>query len=129
MYKRVKNFKNEKLFYPLDLVVAVIVIAVLVAVLVTVFRPTGSKVEIYVDGVLKYSYDLDEDRVINIDDEGRNVVIIENGAVRMAEADCHNQLCVKNKAITKAGEQIVCLPNKVAVIITDGKGGELDATT
>lgn len=120
MYKRVKNFKNEKLIYPLDLVAAVMIIAVLIATLVMVFKPSGSKVEIYVDGNLRYTYNLNEDRTVDID--GHNVVVIKNGTVKMKEADCHNQLCVNNKAISKSGEQIVCLPNKVAVIITDGKG-------
>lgn len=44
-----------------------------------------------------------------------NTVKIENGRVFVKEADCDNQLCVKTQPISKTGEIIVCLPNKVTV--------------
>lgn len=46
-----------------------------------------------------------------------NVVTIKNKEVFVEYANCKNQICVKHKKISKAGEVIVCLPNKVIVEI------------
>ena len=40
-------------------------------------------------------------------------VEIKNGKVRVSSADCKNQICVNHKPISKKGESIICLPNKV----------------
>ena len=33
----------------------------------------------------------------------------------MIRADCPDQLCVKQKAVSKNKESIICLPNKVVI--------------
>ncbi len=49
-----------------------------------------------------------------------NIVQIKNGRVKVTEATCKNQVCVKAKAISKAGESIVCLPHQMIVkIVSD----------
>lgn len=48
----------------------------------------------------------------------RNVVRIEGETVRMVEASCPDQLCVRQGAIARAGQTIVCLPNQVVVTLT-----------
>ncbi len=48
---------------------------------------------------------------------GSNTVEIKDGSVKMISADCKNQICVNHKKISKSGESIVCLPNKVIVEI------------
>ena len=90
----------------------------------------GSTVEVYVDGKLTYSYSLDKNRTFEVDcDNGKNVVEIKDGKVSVIDADCNNRACVKSKAISKKGEQIVCLPHKLIVVIKGGSEGELDART
>ena len=49
---------------------------------------------------------------------GYNIVQINDGQVSMIEADCHNQVCVNHKPITKSNESIICLPHKVVVEIS-----------
>ena len=49
---------------------------------------------------------------------GVNVVIIENGSVRMAEADCPNQSCLDQQPLDAPGPQIICLPHKLWVEVT-----------
>ena len=50
-------------------------------------------------------------------DTGTNTVVIKDGLVYMSDATCKNQVCVNTGKISKKGESIVCLPNKVIVEI------------
>ena len=57
-----------------------------------------------------------------------NIVQISGGAVSVTGASCRNQVCVKHGSISRAGESIVCLPNRLVVTI-EGKGGGYDTVT
>ncbi len=125
-----RDFKTEKPFYVRDFVAVAMVLAVLIASIVMLTAKKGGTVEVYVDGKLTYSYALDKNRTFEVDcDNGKNVVEIKDGKVSVIDADCNNRACVKSKAISKKGEQIVCLPHKLIVVIKDGSEGELDART
>ena len=50
--------------------------------------------------------------------EGTNVVEVRDGRVRVAEAYCPNQDCVRQGWIDTPGEQIVCLPHKLVVEVS-----------
>lgn len=130
MYKRKRNFKTEKPFYILDVIAGIAVLAVLIASVVTLTRPEGGTVEVYVDGRLEYSYPLNEDRTFEVrGGEGFNIVEIKDGRVRVTDADCKNGLCVKSVAISKNGQQIVCLPNRMIIVVRGGNEDEVDAKT
>lgn len=125
-----RDFKTEKPFYVRDFVAVAMVLAVLIASIVMLTAKKGGTVEVYVDGKLTYSYSLDKNRTFEVDcDNGKNVVEIKDGKVSVIDADCNNHACVKSKAISKKGEQIVCLPHKLIVVIKGGSEGELDART
>ena len=61
--------------------------------------------------------------------ENYNVVEISKGKVRVTEASCKNQVCVKHGSISRTGETIVCLPNRLIVRIEDPEGGGYDTVT
>lgn len=125
-----RDFKTEKPFYVRDFVAVAMVLAVLIASIVMLTAKKGGTVEVYVDGKLTYSYALDKNRTFEVDcDNGKNVVEIKDGKVSVIDADCNSRACVKSKAISKKGEQIVCLPHKLIVVIKGGSEGELDART
>jgi len=50
-------------------------------------------------------------------DSGKNVLVIENGEASIKSATCPDKICVSHRKISKSGETIVCLPNKVVVEI------------
>lgn len=83
---------------------------------------------IRVNGVIEGSYPLSEDRKISINN-GTNVLQIKNGKARMVEADCPDQLCVHQRAVSANHESIICLPNKVVVEIKSAKESQYDAVT
>ena len=105
----------------------------------------GDTVMIRSDGKLFAKYSLFEDRTIDVPAPGStksesdpdhpytkyNTVVIQGGKVSVTEATCKNQVCVKHKDISRSGESIVCLPNKLIVRIEGGseKGGGYDSVT
>lgn len=130
MNKRLKNFKDEKLFKPIDAFVGIVVLVLIVLSLVFAFRPKGSFVEIYKEGNLVGTYSLYENKEIIVEgDNLHNVVVINDGKVFVKEADCKSQYCVRHNPISTVGEQIICLPNKVVILIAGEQEGELDGTT
>lgn len=58
-----------------------------------------------------------------------NKVKISGGRVSVTEASCRNQVCVSHGQISRTGESIVCLPNRLVVRIEGGKGGGYDTVT
>lgn len=81
----------------------------------------ASQVLIWQDTVLVGTYQLNGNQnvILPIDSNyGHNKMIIENGSVRMLEADCPDQVCVHTAPISKPGQTIVCLPNRVVIEIT-----------
>lgn len=110
----------------------------------------GAKVIIESGGDLYATYSLREDRTFVVpapkqsrtdapapDPDGPasaqydyyNVVEIKDGTVSVTEASCKNQVCVRHGAISRSGESIVCLPNRLVVRIENGKGGGYDSVT
>lgn len=61
-------------------------------------------------------------RTIELDHEGHNVLVIEDGHVDMIEADCPDQDCVHMQSITydSWNPTIICAPNKIVVRIVGG---------
>ena len=88
----------------------------------------ANKVVVKVDGVIQGTYSLSEDGRIEIND-GTNVIEISNGKADMIEADCPDQLCVNQKAVSRNHENIICLPNKVVVEVESVEEIEYDAVT
>lgn len=87
----------------------------------------GAKVEITVDGELFGTYSLKKDQTVSIGDT--NQLEIKDGEAKMSWADCPDQLCVNQKAISKNGESIICLPNEIVISVIDGEESEIDAVT
>lgn len=67
-----------------------------------------------------FAMPLSKDDVLTVTSSaGTNVIEVQSGKVRVSEADCPNQDCVDQGWISNAGQQIVCLPHKLVVNITD----------
>ena len=52
-------------------------------------------------------------------------VVIENGKVRVENSVCPSGSCEHSAAVSKKGESIICLPNKILIQISGE--GETDA--
>lgn len=89
------------------------------AALFLLTRKEGAYAAILREGIEIDRYSLAEDREIPISDgkEITNLLIIEDGKARISEAICPDQICVDHRPISKAGETIVCLPQKLVIRI------------
>ncbi|MBR2100172.1 MAG: NusG domain II-containing protein [Eubacterium sp.] len=111
----------------------IIVLAALLCIAALIFCalhflvPGGDNVRIEVASKTVATLPLDEDTIYNveIDSTITNTVEIKNKKVSVISADCPDKICVNHRAISKSGESIICLPNKVVVSI-EGEKTEVD---
>jgi len=110
---------------------AIYLIVLIAAVgLLTFLRYSGGgqalTARIYVAGELFESVNLRDNTQLQIQSPlGHNIVEIEDGGARMLLADCRSQDCIRMGLITRPGQVIACLPNRV-VIRLEGTVGEDD---
>ena len=102
-----------------DFLVACVALAVL---LISVFfSGNGKSARIYVDGEFYSEISLEKDMKTVIKSKyGENTVVVKDKSVYVESSDCKNGLCQKN-AIKSAGQSIVCLPNRLSIIIEGNK--------
>lgn len=108
-----------------DMILGVIVILVSLSLFLirSLFQGAGAYIEVRIDGEYYGTYALDEDQEIAVG--SGNTVVIEDGRARMTEADCPDHLCVRQGRISRDGEMIVCLPNRVTVQVCDEQSEEI----
>ena len=117
-------------------IAAVVVAVVLVAVFAGVHLARGSAqgglVAVVHDGDgAVHELPLSEDaQIVVTTSKGSNTVVVEDGAVRMLDADCDNHDCMRQRALSEPGGQIICLPHELWIeVVADGAGepAEMDA--
>lgn len=74
----------------------------------------GNTVKVTQNGQTVYEGSLYENKELFL---GTNTLEIKNGHIKMVSADCKNQICVNHKEISRSGESIICLPNKITAEI------------
>ena len=103
--------------------VIIIMVGALLFLVIQLGAVEGKKVIVSVDGVEKYQFDLRKEIVKEIKGAhgGRNVLHIDGKKAWIEDASCPDKLCEKQHAISREGQSIVCLPNRVVVEIrTEG---------
>ncbi len=108
--------------------VALLTIGVSSAFIVNSFGENGDAVRVDVNGKMYGEYSLSKDQVIDIkNDVGHiNRLEIKDGSARMIFAECPDQYCLRDPAISKSNESIVCLPNQVIISTPKSADGQVD---
>ncbi len=109
------------------LLFGILILALVMFLGFRVFRKDAGEIVITVDGENYGTYSLLEEQEIPIGDT--NYLIIKDGKADMIEATCPDHICVDQREISRTGETIVCLPNKVIVEVKSAESAELDAVT
>ncbi len=97
----------------------ILIITALAASLPLILFPskkTVDTVKITKNGELFCKKKLSENCEIDID--GKNTAVIENGSIYMKWADCPDNMCVHQGKITDSSKKIICLPNRVIIETT-----------
>ncbi len=112
----------KKNFLRRDALLALSIAALSLGVLVcfSVFKKDGAYATVLVGGKVYARHPLSRDTVVEISTEyGHNKLKIEQGKASIIYADCPDGLCINHAPISRGGESIVCLPNKLVVEIRD----------
>ena len=85
----------------------------------------GKTAEIYLDGELLRTVDLEKNETFTVEsDRGSNEITIENGTIRVSAATCPDQICVQCGACSD-GAPVVCLPNRLVIRFPDSGGTDV----
>ena len=98
-----------------------IIAVVLILLSMWLFMPeTGDSAAIYVDGELYRRVSLSEDCEIKVKSKfGENTVAVKDGKVKITHSDCPGKDCEVGE-ISETARSLVCLPNRLTVIIEGG---------
>ena len=124
---------NYLRFRKTDFLIPAAGLVVAAAVLICSYFPVfgtakGNTAVVYVDGEEYGRYPLSQDTDIIIPGKNglNNELVIKNGEADIVDALCPDKICVHERKISRAGETLVCLPNRVVVEI-EGERDEIDA--
>ena len=113
--------ENTRKRYIYDLVLIVSLLAVFLCLFFFFYREkTAIVAEVYIGEEVVATYSLSEDGEYPIGD-GSNVLKIEDGKAYMLYADCPDGWCKHQGKVSLSGERITCLPNRVMIIVKEGK--------
>ncbi len=103
-----------------DFVVAATIILLAMAIWLFPMRnkDKGEYVNIYQNGKLLERMSLDKGESKEL---GGVCINVKNGEAFVSEADCPDKVCEKSGKISRSGESIACVPNKILIKI-EGKG-------
>ena len=120
----------EKKKYKRDLLlVGVLLLAALLLFAVTRLNRTGgAEAVVTVDGTEIGRYPLDRPGTFPLNG-GSNILTIENGEAWVSEANCPDKICMGMGKISRNGEFIACLPNRLLVVVEGGKQAKVDGKT
>ncbi|HPE15583.1 MAG TPA: NusG domain II-containing protein [Oscillospiraceae bacterium] len=109
-------------------VAAVLLLAALSVLLLPARSAAGGTAVVSVNGVEVLTVSLSgEARDIALSDLPYPMTLhVENGTISVLESACPGKDCVRQGAISRNGESIVCLPNRVTIVIESTTPSGLD---
>ena len=112
--------EEERLSFRRGDAVAMIGVVLAALILLVVFlrfstSGTQSAVCIYQEGKQIRELTLDQDGEYTVQGKYLNRVTVRDGRVCVSESDCPGEDCVHSGWISRPGQSIVCLPNRVEI--------------
>jgi hypothetical protein len=76
----------------------------------------ATKVQIRLGDKIYATYTLNQQRDVHVHGPiGTAVISIGQGKARFSKSPCHNQYCVHQGWLTRAGQAAICLPNQISL--------------
>lgn len=122
---------NETRLKKSDIILIALALIIAVAVFLTIrlSRTDGGYAVVIQDGSEIAAYPLNRDMSVDIaspDGEGFNRLVISGGYASVSSASCPDKVCINHGRIKYNGETIVCLPNKLVIMITSDEQPQTD---
>ena len=114
--------KPEKARYTRDLIIAGVLLLAALALFFLMrsrqARDTGSGAQavVTVDGQEVGRYPLRKSGTFPLNG-GSNILVVENGEAWVSDADCPDKVCMGMGKISRNGEFIACLPNRLLIVV------------
>ena len=112
------------------LIIGILVVATLSFLGIKIFmNGFADKIKITIDWELYEEVSLDKNQTVIIEipgEEGSNTLEIKDGYAKMIDSNCPDHLCEQQHRISKKGETIICLPNKVIAEVQSKEEPEID---
>lgn len=122
--------EQSKKAYKRDLLLVGILLlaAILLFFYVRSGQDVGAVAVVTVDGEEVGRYPLKKSGTFSLNG-GSNILVIEDGMAWVSEASCPDKVCMGMGKISRNGEFIACLPNRLIVVIEGGEASPIDART
>lgn len=76
----------------------------------------AAKVQIRQGDKVIGAYSLNQAREVQVKGPiGLNTISISNGRARFSKSPCHNQYCIHQGWLNRAGQAAICLPNQISL--------------
>ena len=108
--------EKKKLRYDILLISVLLCLSLVLGIVIVFTRKEGRVVRVEIDGKLVAEYSLDDEGEYSLNG-GSNILKISNGEAYLIFADCPDKTCKKTGKIKYVGESIICLPNKLSIVI------------
>ena len=118
-----KNYKRDLLLVGILLLAALLLFA-----LTRGTRESGAEAVVTVDGTEVGRYPLSKAGTFPLNG-GTNILVIENGEAWVTEANCPDKICMGMGKISRNGDFIACLPNRLLIVVEGGEKAAVDGRT
>ena len=111
--------KKEVVKRDIILIACVLIAALAALLIINLTKQSGTVAVIYTNNeeYARMPLDVDAEIVIYSDGKEANTLVVQNGKAYISSASCPDKICVNTGGISNENEMIVCLPNKVIVVI------------
>ena len=119
MQGRETRGRGKRIIADVTLLLALVLVGLSVFLVSELSGEAGEWAVVRIDGVEvgRYSLLCDGEYELN---GGTNTLVISGGEAYVSEADCPDRVCVRTGHVSRNGERIICLPNKLEVKIVGG---------
>ena len=119
MQGRETRGRGKRIIADVTLLLALVLVGLSVFLVSELSGEAGEWAVVRIDGeeVGRYSLLCDGEYELN---GGTNTLVISGGEAYVSEADCPDRVCVRTGHVSRNGERIICLPNKLEVKIVGG---------
>ena len=108
--------------------IAVLLIALIVIGFTSVYAYSGNKGKLYVhikSDNNEWLIPITEQKTVWVKGPiGETEVSINNGSARVVSSPCREKICIRSGSISRPGQWVACLPNRVFVSIEGKSSGE-----